>query len=69
MIYAQDPLRRRPRKSTARQKRRDRCVWMTENMGKWPSGPGKFEKSGHQLVAEKILFPCQLYSGIISANL
>ncbi len=33
------------------------CVWMTENMGKWPSGHRKTEKSGHRLAAEKTLFP------------
>ena len=42
---------------------------MTENMGKWPYGHRKTEKSGHRLAAEKILFPRWWYGGMISANL
>ena len=42
---------------------------MTENMGKWPSGRRKTDKSGHRLAAEKILFPRRWYGGTISANL
>ena len=30
---------------------------MTENLGKWPSGPRKTEKSGHRLAAEGMPFP------------
>ncbi len=30
---------------------------MTENMGKWPSGHRKTEKSGYRLAAEKFMFP------------
>ena len=46
---------------------------MTENMGKWPSGHRKTEKSGHRLAAEKTLFPrlCSLdggTGGMISAS-
>ena len=36
---------------------------MTENMGKWPSGHRKTEKSGHRLAAEKTLFPRRWYGG------
>ena len=42
---------------------------MTENMGKWPSGHRKTEKSGHRLAAEKTLFPRSWYGGMISATL
>jgi len=42
---------------------------MTENMGKWPTGHRKTEKSGHRLAAEKTLFPRRWYGGMISANL
>ncbi len=42
---------------------------MTENLGKWPSGHRKTEKSGHRLAAEKTLFPRRWYGGMISANL
>ena len=37
MIYDEDPLRRRPRESTARRKRHERHVWMARNMTEWPS--------------------------------
>ena len=43
MICDEDPFRRRPRKSTARRKRQEKGVWMTENMGKLPSGHRKTE--------------------------
>ncbi len=36
---------------------------MTENLGKWPSGHRKTEKSGHRLAAEKTLFPRRWYGG------
>ncbi len=42
---------------------------MTENMGKWPFGHRKTEKSGHPMAAEKILFPLRLYRDMISTNL
>ena len=42
---------------------------MKENMGKWPTGHRKTEKSGHRLAAEKTLFPRRWYGGMISANL
>ena len=58
-----DPLRRRPRESTARRNRQEGCVWMTENMGEWPSGHRKTEKSGYRLAAEKTLFPRRWYGG------
>jgi hypothetical protein len=69
MIYGEDPLRRRPGKSTARRTRQKGSVWMTENMDKWPSKHRKTEKSGHRLAAEKTLFPRRWYGGMISANL
>nr|ABZ06078.1 hypothetical protein ALOHA_HF4000005I08ctg1g5 [uncultured marine microorganism HF4000_005I08] len=53
MICDEDPLRRRPRKSTARRKRQEKGVWMTENMGKLPSGHRKTEKSGRWIPAEE----------------
>ena len=37
MIYDEDPFRRRPRKSTARRKARERYAWMTRETTKWPS--------------------------------
>ena len=37
MICDEDPLRRRPRESTARRKRQERCVWMARKMTEWPS--------------------------------
>ncbi len=42
---------------------------MAENMGKWPSGHRKTEKSVHRMAAEKALFPRRWYGGMISANL
>ncbi len=42
---------------------------MTENMGNWPSGHRKTEKSGHRLAAEITLFPRRWYGCTISANL
>jgi hypothetical protein len=69
MIYGEDPLRRRPGKSTARRTRQKGSVWMTENMDKWPSKHGKTEKSGHRLAAAKTLFSRRWYGGMISANL
>ena len=44
MIYGEDPLRRRPRKSTARLKRRKRCVWMTRKLAEWASEHGQITK-------------------------
>ena len=40
MICDEDPLRRRPRESTARRKRQERCVWMARKMTEWPSKRG-----------------------------
>ena len=37
MICDEDPLRRRPRESTARRLRHERCVWMARETTKWPS--------------------------------
>jgi hypothetical protein len=34
MIYDEDPFRRRPRKSAAKQKRWERYAEMTKNLGK-----------------------------------
>ncbi len=69
MIYDEDPFRRRPRKSTARRKRQEKCVWMTENTGELPSGHRKTEKSVHRMAAEKDLFPRRWDGGTISTNL
>ncbi len=33
----EDPLRLRPRESTARRMRHERCVWMARKMTEWPS--------------------------------
>ena len=44
MIYDEDPFRRRPRKSTARRKQQEKCVWMAENPGNWPSKRGAISK-------------------------
>ena len=41
---------------------------MTENMGNWPSGHRKTEKSGHRMATEKILFSRRWYGGLISTN-
>jgi len=46
MIYDEDPFRRRPRKSTARRKRQERCVWMTTDLAEWASEHGQIIKSG-----------------------
>ncbi len=37
MICDEDPLRRRPRESTAKRKRQERCVRMARKMTEWPS--------------------------------
>ena len=44
MICDEDPLRRRPRESTARRKRQERCVWMARKMTEWPSKRGPITK-------------------------
>ena len=38
------PLRHRPRESTARRKRQERCVWMARKMTEWPSKRGPITK-------------------------
>ncbi len=68
MIYGEDPFRRRPRKSMAGAKRRERCVRMTENKGKWASRHRKIEKLGCQAAAKIISFPRRWHGGMISAN-
>ena len=40
MIYDEDPFRRRPRKSKARRKRQEKCVWMARKMTEWHSKRG-----------------------------
>ena len=45
MIYDEDPFRRRPRKSTARWKRQEKCVWMATKMVKWASNDDQIIKS------------------------
>ena len=42
---------------------------MAQNMGKWPSGHRKTEKSSRRLAAEKTPFPWRWYGGMSSANL
>ena len=44
MICDEDPLRLRPRESTARRKRQERCVWMARKMTEWPSKRGPITK-------------------------
>ena len=44
MICDEDPLRRRPRESTARRKRQERCVWIARKMTEWPSKRGPITK-------------------------
>ena len=44
MICDEDPLRRRPRESTARRKRQERGVWMARKMTEWPSKRGPITK-------------------------
>ena len=44
MIYDEDPLRRRPRESTARRKRHERCVWMVAKLTEWSSKCGPITK-------------------------
>ncbi len=40
----EDPLRRRPRESTARRKRQEGCVWMARKLTEWPSKRGPITK-------------------------
>ena len=40
----EDPLRRRPRESTARRMRHEGCVWMARKMNEWPSKRGPITK-------------------------
>ncbi len=40
----EDPLRRRPRESTARKKRQERCVWMARKVTEWPYNRGPISK-------------------------
>ncbi len=49
-------------------KRRERCVRMTENKGKWASRHRKIEKLGCQAAAKIISFPRRWHGGMISAN-
>ena len=42
---------------------------MAENLGKWPSGHRKTEKSGHRMAAEGIQSPWRWYGGTISTDL
>ena len=44
MIYDEDPFRRKPGKSTARRKRREKCVRMARKMSEWPSKHGPMTK-------------------------
>ncbi len=44
MISDEDPLRRRPRKSTVKPKPRERCVWMTTNLAERASEHGQIIK-------------------------
>jgi len=46
MICDEDPLRRRPRQSTARRKRQERCVWITTKLAEWASEHGRITKIG-----------------------
>jgi len=44
MIYDKDPFRHRPRESTARKLRHERCVWAARKMTEWPSENGQTAK-------------------------
>ena len=41
---------------------------MMENIGTWPTGHGKTEKSGHRLAAERTLFPRRWVGDMVSAS-
>ncbi len=45
-LCEQDPLRRRPRKSTARYERRESYVWTTRKLAEWASEHGPITKIG-----------------------
>jgi hypothetical protein len=42
---------------------------MTENMGKWPSGHGKTETSGHRMAAQEKRFQRRRNLGAIAMKL
>ena len=69
MICDEDPLRRRPRESTARRKRQERCVWMARKMTEWPSKRGPITKimPSDGCIGDTV--PWRWESGTISTNL
>ena len=69
MIYDEDPFRRRSRKSPARQKRWEKCVWLVENWAEWASGHGQLTKIGlsDSCGGETITTRCNF--GMIAMNL
>ena len=69
MICDEDPLRCRPRESTARRKRQERCVWMARKMTEWPSKRGPITKIMPSDGCIGIQFPWRWDSGTISTNL
>ena len=71
MIYDEDPLRRRPRESTARRLRHERCVWMARETTKWPSTRWPITKimSSDGCNGNGAEFPWRWGRGTISANL
>ncbi len=46
MNYDEYLFRRRPRKSTARRKRQEKCVWMMTKLAEWASEHGRITKIG-----------------------
>ncbi len=64
----EDPLRRRPRESTARRNRHERCVWMARKMNGLPSA-SRLPKSSHRMAAKGIQFPWRRDGGTVSTNL
>ena len=69
MIYDEDPLRRRPRESTARRLRHERCVWMARETTKWPSTRWPITKIMSSDGCNGNRVPLEMGRGTISANL
>ena len=65
----EDPLRRRPRESTARRKRQEGCVWMARKMTEWPAKRGPITKIMPSDGCKGIQFPWRWDGGTISTNL
>ena len=66
MNCGEDPLRRRPWGIDGKVKKTGELRPDDENMGKWPCGHRKAEKSGHRMAAEQKRFRRRCNLGAIA---